>query len=203
MQAHLEAGSCNESVIMAQVFMVSTAYLKENSVIEANVDEKVIRPNILKAQDKYIQPILGTRLYDKIKTDITAGSISGVYKTLLDDYIAPCLVNYIVYETFYSLHLKLMNKSVATRDSESASAASMTDVQTFRQTFFDDGQWYAQRMIDYLCEFRDSYPEYRDFDTRQNAIKPVATMYTKGMFLGRTIRKSEYEREIKKDGRAY
>jgi hypothetical protein len=48
------------------IIMISEAVLKERSVIHDNIDPKLIFPDIKAAQDLYIEPILGTALFDKI-----------------------------------------------------------------------------------------------------------------------------------------
>jgi hypothetical protein len=57
-----------------------------------------------RAQQLYIEPKLGTNLYEHIKGLIQAGTIGNVgnaaYKTLLDDYISFVLVNYALYHCY-------------------------------------------------------------------------------------------------------
>jgi hypothetical protein len=67
-------------------------------------------PYVLQAQTLYIEPKLGTQLYEHIKGLIQAGTIGDVgnvaYKTLLDDYISFVLVNYAFYHAIPYLDLK-------------------------------------------------------------------------------------------------
>jgi hypothetical protein len=63
----------------------------------------LLLPYVLQAQTLYIEPKLGTQLYEHIKGLIQAGTIGDAgnvaYKTLLDDYISFVLVNYSVFIT--------------------------------------------------------------------------------------------------------
>jgi len=68
------------------VLFISETFLKQNTQVSDNVDVKYIREAILWAQDSEIQTVLGTTLYNKIQADITAGTLAGAYKTLVDDY---------------------------------------------------------------------------------------------------------------------
>ena len=71
----------------SQVIYIDATYIKAYSHLDGSVDEKDLLPSIIQAQDSQIQPILGTDLFNKLKTDITAGTITGVYETLLQDYV--------------------------------------------------------------------------------------------------------------------
>ena len=61
---------------MANVLFISETFLKQNTQVSDNVDVKYIRESILWAQDTEIQPVLGTTLYNKLKTDIAASSLA-------------------------------------------------------------------------------------------------------------------------------
>jgi len=67
--------------------MISATRLKKDTALGGSVDDNLIMPYILLAQDMYILPILGTDLDAKIKSDIQAGSLAGAYKTLVETYI--------------------------------------------------------------------------------------------------------------------
>ena len=60
---------------MAKCFLISEKTLKENSVINNNVDGMYILPAIEFAQDAGLQPLLGTVLYEKLMDLVADGSI--------------------------------------------------------------------------------------------------------------------------------
>jgi hypothetical protein len=88
---------------MSYVLFISEQKLKDSTAINLNVDVNILLPYVLQAQTLYIEPKLGTQLYEHIKGLIQAGTIGNVgnaaYKTLLDDYISFVLVNYSVFTT--------------------------------------------------------------------------------------------------------
>ena len=67
---------------VTHTLLISADTLKQNTTISQSIDENLIHPVILMAQDRYILPVLGTDLFEKLKTEI-AGTPSGVYLTLL------------------------------------------------------------------------------------------------------------------------
>jgi len=56
----------------AQVLFLSEQTLKQRSVLQDNVDMKIVTPTIIEVQEFYILPILGTSLYNELKTQIAA-----------------------------------------------------------------------------------------------------------------------------------
>jgi hypothetical protein len=174
---------------MAVIF-ISEQALKDNSIINENVDMKVLLPVIKLAQEKYMMPILGTGLYNELKTQITAATITVLNKTLLDDYIQPALIWWIMAEAPMPLTYKFMNKSVATRSSENANAASLNDLLKLEERFKDNAEWYSQRITNYLLQNIQSYPLYSNPGSGIDTIVPKKTMYSTGMYLGSTLSKN-------------
>jgi hypothetical protein len=174
---------------MAVIF-ISEQALKDNSIINENVDMKVLLPVIKLAQEKFMLPILGTGLYNEVKTQVSASNVSVLNKTLLDDYIQPALIWWIMAEAPMPLTYKFMNKSVATRSSENASPASLNDLLKLEERFKDNAQWYSQRITNYLLENSTLYPLYLSPGNGIDTIVPKKTMYSTGMYLGSTINKN-------------
>ena len=50
--------------------MISATRLKRDTILGGSVDDDLIMPYILLAQDMNIFPILGSDLYEKLKSDI-------------------------------------------------------------------------------------------------------------------------------------
>jgi hypothetical protein len=68
-------------------FIMSTDTLKELSLIENNVESGKLTVMMNRVQKTYIEPVLGTPLYKKILQDIEDESVTGIYETLIDDYL--------------------------------------------------------------------------------------------------------------------
>ena len=83
---------------MATALFINRTDLVRNSIIDGNVDTDKFIQFIKMAQVLEIQNLMGTELYNQIGTMISDGSIDDVgnakFKTLLNDYIAPCLIWY-------------------------------------------------------------------------------------------------------------
>lgn len=148
---------------MATLF-ISTTTLKRDTPLGSSVDDNILHPQIVLAQDRYILPVLGTQLDEKLKRLIETGDITSInyskYKTLLDDYIVPALVQFAFVEVAYALRLRFSNNSVTMPDSEQGNSASLDDMQQLLGRVEDMAMFYRQRIIDYLTYNTEDYEEY-------------------------------------------
>ena len=139
---------------------ISPSLVKRDTALGSTVDDNLLQPYIRIAQDRWILPALGTRLDNKLKADIRADSVSGVYQTLLEDYIQPALVQLSFAEVAYVVRLRFANNSVTVGNSEQGGSASMSDIKKVVDQSQEIGMFYRERMIEYLTFNSGSFPEY-------------------------------------------
>ena len=109
---------------MAKIYLLSEQTLKNNSILQDNVDMKVIMPTIYDVQNFYILPILGTSLYNDVLDKVANNTLTASYTTLLDDYITPTMIWYCRYELPMNMNYKYFNKSVGVQNSDNMNPAS-------------------------------------------------------------------------------
>lgn len=243
---------------MARVFLISAKTLKENSIVNNNVDEMYLLPAIEYAQDAGLQPIIGTKLYNKLMDMVADGSFepqpepepepepepqpepepepqpepepepqpepepeeenteetseeepseggegeggegeggddeggddeggddeggddeggdeeeSGStinvedYKTLLDEYVTPYLINKATADIQLPLAFKLRNQGVVQQTSDNTYIPGIRDIQYLIQDYENKAIFYGNRMSDFLRANRSKYPEYCSVDS--------------------------------------
>lgn len=170
---------------MARVFLVSESTMKKNSVVNNNVDGMYLLPAIEFAQDAGLQPIIGTKLYNKLMDLVENGSITGStdYKYLLDEYITPYLVNKVTADIQIPLSFKLRNQGVVQQTDANTYVPSMKDIQYVIQNYENKANFYSNRMSDYLRANRSKYPEYCSVDSCAD-MPSNKDAYNTGIFLG-------------------
>ena len=92
---------------MSYVLFISESKLKDSTAINLNVDTNLLLPYVRQAQKLYVETKLGTDLTQKLKDEITAGTLAGAYKTLVDDYIGDMLPNWAFYHAIPFLRFKI------------------------------------------------------------------------------------------------
>ena len=141
--------------------MISATRLKKDTALGGSVDDNLIMPYILLAQDMNILPVLGTDLYEALKTKIQADSLSGDYKILVETYIQPALVQFAFTTLAPYLRLRFSNNSVVVMGAtEQSSSATYDDIKPLMDTATDAAEFYRQRCIDYLRNNSSSFTEY-------------------------------------------
>mgnify|MGYP001081781607 FL=1 len=172
---------------MSYVLFISEEKLKDSTAINLNVDPNLLLPYVRQAQKLYVEPKLGTKLTQKLKDLITAGTIGNVanaaYKTLLDDYIGDMLPNWAFYHAVPFLRFKIENGNIYSKTSETGNALSTEESQSLREEVSNTAQYYTERLIEYITNNTSLFPEY---STNSGAdVNPDRNAYYNGMNLER------------------
>ena len=166
---------------MAYVLFVSEDKLKDSTAINGNVDVEFLLPYVRISQKIYVETKLGTDLYAKLEAEITAGTLAGAYKTLVDDYIGDMLVQWAFYECIPWLRFKVQNGNIYSKTSETGTALSESEASLLREEVRNTAEYYTERLVEYLCNNNSSFPEY---STSSGAdVKPDTDSYYAGMNL--------------------
>lgn len=175
---------------MANALFISANYIYNNSVINSNVDEKYIIPTIDLCQKMYLIPILGTALYDEIKGQIIADTLTSDNTTLLNDYIQDVLLYYVLFEGIAIFTYKIENKSVVKKNGETAQPIDSQEVQMLRDMYKDRAEFFAERCTKYLLENATTsrYASYLTGNDGIDDINPIKNNYTSGWVFDETTK---------------
>lgn len=182
---------------MATALFISEQYIKDMSYLDENVDVNLIRPIIKEAQDIHIHTLLGSALYLQLVAQVVAGTVTtGTIsnKTLLDDYIAPALKYWTLYEGIDVLTFKMTNKSIMYKNSENSNPISVSDVKRLMDRLKDKAEWYSKRLVAYLQENTATFTLYLNPGNGIDALRPDRSPYQSGIFLGSTRERSVEDR---------
>lgn len=166
--------------LTAEILFVNPDYLKRMTQLNGGVDDTVMIPAIILAQDKYIQAYLGSDLLNKLKSDVQGGSVSGDYETLLDTYVRKATVWWAMVEMIPNLYVKLDNGGLVIRTAENTGAISQSDLHREIENARQNAQFYTTRMVDYLCANQSSFPEYTS-NTSPDMFPQSTVYYQNGM----------------------
>ena len=167
------------------VLFLTPQTLKDNTVINNNVEDKILRKCISSAEDKYIHPLVGSGLYSAITGHISALMLSGTpipatYKTLLDDYIVPTLIEYSTYELI-PFSYKIFNKGISRQSSPDSIPAEVDELIYLRNNILNQAQFYGTRLTSYLRTNSNLYPEY--YTVMAGDIQPAKGAYSSAILI--------------------
>jgi hypothetical protein len=145
---------------MATALFISRTDLVKNSIIDGNTDTDKFIQFIRIAQEIEIQNYLGTDLYNKISADIVAGTLTGDYLNLVNDYVQPMLiwwaqVNYLPYAAY-----QIKNGGVFKHTSENSESVSKNEVDYLVEKARNTAEYYTRRFVDYMSFNSSTFPEY-------------------------------------------
>lgn len=145
---------------MTNVQLISEAKIRQYTDMNDNVDSKLIVNAIREAQDIELQRILGTLLYNKVIDEVQNSTLSGVYKTLVDEYVQNFLLYAVYYNTLEAIYLRPRNNGLLVPNGgENSDAADRSMYNVKRQSVKNKSEFYAEKLSQYLIENQNNYPE--------------------------------------------
>lgn len=132
---------------MAIVNLISTKTLRDEYLIDDNLDEKYYLSLIKKCQDCIIKPLLGEDKYNEIINQVTGATLTSENETLVDDYIQPIIGYYVMSEVVYSTAYKLKNQGIETGDQY-----RFSELVKVSDKYRKDCNEYQQILKDYVCD---------------------------------------------------
>jgi hypothetical protein len=163
-------------------FLIAIDKLKQLGLIHPNSDDKNLRVCVMSAQDMNIQPAIGTPLYKALLTRVENDVWTPEYRTLMDEYIVPCLARWCDFHAAYYLHTKITNKTVGANRDEYQNANSSKETSEFRSKLQSDAQFYTDRLIGFLKDNCEIYPEYKEHTCNHEDVKKQKEGYYRGWF---------------------
>lgn len=145
---------------MATALFIKREDIVRNTALGGNVDTDKFIQFIKIAQQIHIQNYLGTKLYDKISADIMAGTLSGNYLSLVNDYVQPMLIHFAMMEYMPFAAYTIGNGGVYKHNSENSTGVEKGEVDYLVEKSRKTAEYYVQRFVDYMSFHQSDYPEY-------------------------------------------
>jgi hypothetical protein len=140
----------------------SPDYVRKLTQVNTAVDDERMVPAIILAQDKHLQPYLGTRLYTRLLAILAGtGAAANANETfLLDTHCRRIVVWWTMVELLPDLHTFIDGAGLITRSTEGGDAAADNLVTLAIERARQNAAFYTTRMIDYLLFNQNLFPEY-------------------------------------------
>tara|TARA_R110000787_G_scaffold55416_2_gene127936 strand:+ start:11918 stop:12472 length:555 start_codon:yes stop_codon:yes gene_type:complete len=143
-----------------EILIVNPDYLKRLTNLNGSIEDSYLIPSVIIVQDKIIQQYLGTDLLNKVLSEISAGTLSGNYLALVDDYVRKTTAWWTMVDLIPSLYVKIDNGGLVIRTAENTQAISPDDLHREVERARENAQFYSERLVSYLCHNQSLFPEY-------------------------------------------
>ncbi len=191
---------------MATTILVSENKIKSFTNINKNVDIDAIRAEIAVAQDIHLMPLLGAKFYYHLLDQVSAtgNTFNADELTLINDFIAPYLINASYYEMIPHLHVRTMNVGlVAPAGLEGGrQGVDMETMKYLRGIQKQRADFYKQRLQDYLLTGRGQgkFPDYDSTSTIDGITPMKNEKYNSPIYLNHTSRYGVSDRRYMYNG---
>jgi hypothetical protein len=149
-------------------YIISEKYLKENTVIENSVDDKLLRSSIKDAQQEELIPIIGSSLFDSLVDKMSGGTLSGQYKVLVDNYIIPMLEKYSV----LNVEAQITQKGVVQKDSDNSTHLSQSSFSYKHKLFENKAIRTKSNLMSFLKKNYSDFTELTTSDWYTENVSP-------------------------------
>ena len=163
---------------MATVLFQSPADIAATTLLGGNVDPDKYTYHIEEAQEAYIEPLLGTELYDKMIADFTEPTTyTGLYATLYTEFMQPITkfqaMAYYIREAPYSSGNGGIFKHVAAN----SEVPSQEEIEALAQTYSNRADLRIIRFNKWIG--LNVIPEYK---TSQDEVDASKTVQSTGLW---------------------
>ena len=145
---------------MAEALLINRKDVVMFTTMNGNVDTDKFIQYIKIAQDVHIRNYLGTDLFNKIKADIIAGTLAGIYLTLVNDYLKNMLIHWAMVEYLPFAAYTVSNKGVYKHTSENSVNVEKNEVDSLVEKQRNIAKGYTKLFTDYMSYHGNLYPEY-------------------------------------------
>jgi hypothetical protein len=171
----------------SNVLMISPKVVKDRTQLHTNVDDKLIVSEIKVAQDMFILPLLGSKLYNKILTDIAATNLVGEYLILRDSYLYDCLTWLTLHELVTTINGQMWNTGVSNPTASNSTQADAKEIEALRSKYKARAEHYTERARLYLLQnAATKFPEFLNVSGGIDVVAPHGNTYTCPIYLGDT-----------------
>lgn len=149
--------------------LIGPQELKEESLINANVEEKVLNSIVMTAQEIYLCKIIGTALYRRLQelvyNEIHEGDpkISNpeyaIYNELLENYVKPYLKYSAMKAFLIENTFKMRNIGVTRMNDANIMSNDLDTLKYLEKHYYTYVAEYEDRLSKFICANKDLLPE--------------------------------------------
>ena len=186
---------------MTTTFILSESKLRQFTDLNDSVDTSLLKNAVREAQDIGLQRIIGTKLYKSILSKIDAGTLTGNYKTLVDDYIQDFLLYAAYYEALEAIYIRPRNNGLLTpTGGENSIETDRSLFNVKRQNVENKMEFYADKLSAYLAEEQNLFPELNTADKLYEQWPDYGSQYRSPIVFGRDARVGAHYQQAKEAG---
>ena len=186
---------------MTTTFILSEAKLRQFTDLNDSVDTSLLKNAVREAQDIMLQRIIGTPLYKSILNKIDTSTLTGVYLTLVNDYIQDFLLYAAYYEALEAIYIRPRNNGLLTpTGGENSIETDRSLFNVKRQNALNKMEFYADKLSAYLAEEQTLFPELNESNKLYEQWPDYGSQFRSPIVFGRNARVGAHYQQAKEAG---
>ncbi len=174
---------------MADFLFIQPSEMTQTTILGGNVDIDKYIFCVADTQITFIEPLLGTELYDKILAEAAAVTLAGDYLILYNEFVKPITKHEATAKYIEIASYTLDNGGMFKHQPDSAQIVEKDEVLYLSNKYHAMAQMYVQRFNKWIC--KNTLTEYKTWQDEVNASKNMKA--TGGFYFGGKVGKSEDE----------
>lgn len=156
---------------MAELLFITPQEMTSSTILSGNTDTDKYLFCILNTQLTTIEPLLGTELYEKIKSDIEGAGLTGKYLELYTDFIKPITKNEALAQYIEIASYMVDNGGIYKHTGDNLEVVDKQEVQFLAGKYKALAQMYVIRFNKWIG--LNVIPEYKTGQNKVNALKDI------------------------------
>jgi len=136
------------------IWLVNPEWLKAESYIDTNVDEKSIRIAERWIQDRLIDSVLGGCLAAKLYEYVCSGTTNALYDSMLRNYVLPVFIWGVPIELGIPQTFKDRNAGRVTLSDDAFAVSALSDIREVNAFYREKVDFYTERLIGFVQCYR-------------------------------------------------
>jgi len=141
------------------ILFTSQEYIEKFSPVGKLVSWDEIEPTAYLVQDNWTQDMLGTNFYVYLQQQYQAQTLTPD-EIILVNKIKAAQVHRIAEQCTPFINYQLKNKGLMKQSGDYAESSDLDEVRYIRAELRNRAEFYEQRVLTYLCENSNLYPQY-------------------------------------------
>jgi hypothetical protein len=141
-------------------YMISNDYVKSHSLIDTNVDDKILKIAIIDAQELILIPAIGTSMYNYLVTNIINKTLDQLHQWLMVNKIWPVLLHGVQVKILEHLADRYTNAGIVRMDKDNASPVVPPELGRLMKSRESAMHHHLDMLIRYLTTHSSSFPEW-------------------------------------------
>lgn len=142
------------------VFLVTEQLVLDRTTMDKNLLSANLKPAIVLAQKVNVTTVCGDKLMNKIYSDIETSSLTGNYKTLVDNYLTDLTIYATLYHAATNMLSKWGNRGFQQENTENSSHSDISVYRELKSDAKNQMEYFAARANKWLYYNSTLFPEY-------------------------------------------